>query len=66
MTISILSTDVGKNSCSVVGIDDKRAVIVRRTMRRQTLIEFATRCRRVSLLWTRVAALTTLVGYSSL
>ncbi|WP_281032637.1 IS110 family transposase [Phyllobacterium salinisoli] len=40
MTISILDIDIGKNSCSVVGVDDKGAVIVRRTMRRQTLIEF--------------------------
>ena len=40
MTISILGIDIGKNSCSVVGVDDKGAVIVRRTMRRQTLIEF--------------------------
>ncbi|CUX58222.1 transposase (fragment) [Agrobacterium fabrum str. J-07] len=40
MTISILGCDIGKNSCSVVGVDDKGAVIVRRTMRRQMLIEF--------------------------
>ncbi len=40
MTISILGIDIGKNSCSVVGVDDKGSVIVRRTMRRQTLIEF--------------------------
>lgn len=40
MTISILGIDVGKNSCSVVGVDDKGSVIVRRTMRRQTLFEF--------------------------
>jgi transposase len=40
MTISILGIDIGKNSCSVVGVDDKGAVIVRRTMRQQTLIEF--------------------------
>jgi predicted NBD/HSP70 family sugar kinase len=33
MTISILGIDIGKNSCSVVGVDDKGAVIVRRTMR---------------------------------
>ncbi|MGO7682849.1 hypothetical protein ACC733_36035 [Rhizobium johnstonii] len=36
-----LGIDIGKNSCSVVGVDDKSSVIVRRTMRRQTLIEFA-------------------------
>ncbi|NTJ80000.1 IS110 family transposase [Agrobacterium rhizogenes] len=43
MTISILGIDIGKNSCSVVGVDEKGAVIVRRTMRRQTLIEFVSR-----------------------
>ena len=40
MTISILGIDIDKNSCSVVGVDDKGAVIVRRTMPNQTLIEF--------------------------
>lgn len=39
MTISILGIDIGKNNCSVVGVDDKGAVIVRRTMRRQTFVE---------------------------
>jgi len=36
MQISILGIDIGKNSCSVVGVDDRGAVVVRRTMRRQT------------------------------
>lgn len=40
MQISILGVDIGKNSCSVVGVDERGAVVVRRTMRRQTLIEF--------------------------
>ncbi|KNY13211.1 transposase [Shinella sp. SUS2] len=40
MQISILGIDIGKNSCSVVGVDERGAVVVRRTMRRQTLIEF--------------------------
>ncbi|PYE39478.1 transposase [Rhizobium sp. PP-F2F-G20b] len=39
MQISILSIDLGKNNCSVVGVDERGAVVVRRTMRRQTLIE---------------------------
>jgi transposase len=43
MTISILGIDIGKNSCSVVGVDDRGAVILRRTMRRQTLIEFVSK-----------------------
>lgn len=40
MQISILGIDIGKNSCSVVGVDDDGAVVARRTMRRQTLIEY--------------------------
>lgn len=40
MQISILGIDIGKNSCSVVGVDEGGAVVVRRTMRRETLIEF--------------------------
>ena len=40
MQISMLGIDIGKNSCSVVGVDDRGAVVARRTMRRQTLIEF--------------------------
>jgi len=32
MTISILGIDIGKNSYSVVAVDDKGAVIVSRTM----------------------------------
>ena len=43
MTISILGIDIGKSSCSVVGVDDKGAVTVRRTMRRQTLIDFVSK-----------------------
>lgn len=40
MHISILGIDNGKNSRSVVGVDDRGAAVVRRTMRRQSLIEF--------------------------
>jgi predicted NBD/HSP70 family sugar kinase len=36
MSIAILGIDLGKNSCSVVGVDAAGAVIVRRTMPRQT------------------------------
>ena len=43
MQISILGIDIGKNSCSVVGVDDRGAVVIHRTMRRQTLIEFTER-----------------------
>jgi len=40
MGIVILGVDLGKNSCSVVGVDGTGAVVVRRTMRRQTLIDY--------------------------
>ena len=40
MQISILGVDIGKNSCSIVGVDDRGAVVLRRTMRRQTLIDY--------------------------
>jgi transposase len=41
MAIVILGVDLGKNSCSVVGVDGTGAVITRRSMRRQTLIGYA-------------------------
>ena len=40
MSIVILGIDLGKNACSVVGVDAAGAVIVRRSMRRQTLIDY--------------------------
>lgn len=40
MSIVILGVDLGKNSCSIVGVDGSGAVVARRTMRRQTLIEY--------------------------
>jgi transposase len=40
MSIVILGVDLGKNSCSIVGVDGAGAVVVRRTMRRQTLIDY--------------------------
>jgi transposase len=39
MTISVLGIDLGKNVCSVVGIDEAGAVVWRRRTRRDTLIE---------------------------
>jgi transposase len=40
MSIVILGVDLGKTSCSVVGVDAAGAVVVRRSMRRQTLIDY--------------------------
>src|SRR5690606_42125338 len=39
-SIVILGVDLRKNACSVVGVDVAGAVIVRRSMRRQTLIDY--------------------------
>ena len=41
MHIAVLGVDLGKNSCSVVGLDEAGKVVVRRRMRRETVIAFA-------------------------
>lgn len=41
MRIVILGIDLGKNSCSVVGLDEGGAVILRRRMRRDGVIALA-------------------------
>jgi transposase len=40
MEIAILGIDLGKNSCSLVGLDLAGKVSVRRRMRRETVIAF--------------------------
>jgi transposase len=40
MKIAVLGIDLGKNSCSVVGLDEVGAVIKRRRMRRQSIVAF--------------------------
>jgi len=40
-TISVLGVDLGKNACSVVGLDAFGKVVMRRRMRRETLIGLA-------------------------
>ena len=37
-TISVFGVDLGKNVCSVVGLDASGAVVMRRKVRRETLI----------------------------
>ena len=39
--ISVLGVDLGKNVCSVVGLNSSGAVVMRRKMRRETLIRLA-------------------------
>lgn len=43
MSIVILGIDLGKNSCSVVGLDRAGAVVVRRRLRREGVIAFASK-----------------------
>lgn len=40
MQIAVLGIDLGKNSCSLVGLDEAGAVVLRRRMRRETLSDF--------------------------
>src|SRR3954451_25206881 len=43
MEIAVLGIDLGKTSCSVVGLDSAGRVIVRRRLRRESVIKFAAR-----------------------
>lgn len=43
MPIVILGVDLGKTSCSVIGVDATGTVVTRRSMRRQTLIDYVTK-----------------------
>lgn len=40
MSIFVLGIDLGKNSCSVVGLDEADAVVLRRRLRRDGVAEF--------------------------
>ena len=41
MAITVLGIDLGKNSCSVVGLDGSGAVVLRRRLHRENVIKFA-------------------------
>jgi predicted NBD/HSP70 family sugar kinase len=43
MQIAVLGIDLGKNSCSVVGLDSSGAVIKRRRMRPESIAAFTER-----------------------
>jgi transposase len=45
MEVSVLGVDLGKNICSVVGLDATGAVVLRRRAKRETLIALAARLR---------------------
>jgi len=46
MEIAILGIDLGKNSCSIVGLDAVGAVVLRRRMRREGVIKLTGKLRR--------------------
>ena len=41
MQIAVLGIDLGKNSCSIVGLDEGGAVVLRRRMRREGVVKLA-------------------------
>jgi len=41
MQIAVLGIDLGKNSCSLAGLDNAGRVVVRRRLRRESVIKFA-------------------------
>ena len=43
MTIVVLGIDLGKNSCSLAGLDESGAVVLRRRLRREALSDFVGR-----------------------
>jgi transposase len=45
MTVAVLGIDLGKNSCSLVGLDAGGRVVLRRRMRRETVIAFGAKLR---------------------
>ena len=46
MAVVILGIDLGKNICSLVGVNEDGAVVLRRRMRRQTVLTFAAKLHR--------------------
>lgn len=43
MKVAVLGIDLGKNSCSIVGLDEVGRVVVRRRMRRETVIAYTSK-----------------------
>ena len=43
MHLTVLGIDLGKDSCSVVGLDETGRVVLRRRMRRDGVVRFAER-----------------------
>ena len=43
MQLAVLGIDLGKNKCSIVGLNSAGAVVLRRRLRREGVIEFTTK-----------------------
>ena len=48
MNVHVLGIDLGKNVCSIVGLDEAGAVVLRRRAKRETLIALE-RVRRIPI-----------------
>ena len=58
MAIVILRIDLGKNLCSVVGLDENGAVVLRRSMRRNSVFDFTAKLPTCVMRWKPAAART--------
>ena len=66
MKIAVLGIDLGKNVCSVVGLDSSGAVVLRRRVRRDTLIDLVAKLPSCIVGMEAVAAPIILVACSQL
>jgi transposase len=62
MEIAVLGIDLGKNSCSIVALDQAGAVVKRRRMRPESIPGLTGTMPPVSLRWKPAAVRTTSVG----
>ena len=60
--IRIIGVDLGKNSCSLVGLDATGRVVLRRRVRRDGLVALLGRLPDCTVRWRPAAVLTTLGG----
>jgi predicted butyrate kinase (DUF1464 family) len=63
MEIAVLGIDLGKNSCSVVGLDGTGQVVMRRRMQRDSVIKFASGLAPCVVRWKHAVALTILAAW---
>ena len=59
MNIAVLGIDLGKNSCSVVGLDSSGKVVLRRRLSRDGVVMLASGCRAAWWRWRRAVGRTT-------